>query len=102
MTHILDEILAERRRQHELHGDQTHLPMGEVTTLDHQRLTTARRNHDHAVIDGTLTFRHILDEEFCEVLAAETIAEMRAELVQVAALCQQVLEAIDKGEQSHG
>lgn len=97
---IRDEVRAERARQHDLHGDQSHLPMGLPEDEHHRRLRLARLRYDIADSEGQLTYRLILDEEFCEVLAAETIEEMRTELIQVAALCLQTVETIDKGAET--
>lgn len=99
MTTILDEILAERVRQHRLWGDRSHLPMGTGSGF--------KANADEARIvcdikhrQGTLTFRHIIAEEFWELMAATTDEERRAEAIQVAAVCVQIIEAIDARQES--
>lgn len=96
MTHILDEILTERVRQHQLWGDQTHLPDGtENNLLTRATRAVAVADCDQATSAGTLTFWHILAEEIAEVRAETNPMRLRAELIQVAAVCLQWIEAID-------
>lgn len=95
MTSILDEILAERVRQHGLWGDQSHLPDG--TDPEFRATANSARNLCGFMAErAALTFRHILAEEFWEALSETDPDKLRAELVQVAAVCVQWCEAIDQ------
>lgn len=94
MNTILDEILAERVRQTRLHGDQSHLPNGTSAGFA-VNAQHARHVCDLKTERGELTFRHILMEEVWEAVSATTDPEFRTELVQVAAVCVQIIEAID-------
>lgn len=94
-TAALYDVAVERKRQIEKHGDQSHLPDGTSSTYVHQ--ADAHRDiTDRAFKAGRLTWRHILAEEFFEALAETEPAKLRAELVQVAAVCVAWCEAIDK------
>lgn len=115
---ILTEIAAERTRQTERHGDQSHLPMGTgaALALDIAQLPTwgpraedwrvegadlarwAKERTDAASErdgDGTITFEHILTEEWAEVLECDDPGELRGELIQLAAVAVQMVEALD-------
>lgn len=116
---VLDEVLEERRRQYERHGDQTHLPDGvypkapnvilgvirdrsgrTLAALSSKGLGDALRERTRQASyneggDGSITFEHILSEEWGEVLMAENPVELRRELVQLAAVAVQWVEAID-------
>ena len=95
---ILCELAAERKRQTAKHGDQSHLPDGTgpaaagLADWAKQRTDAASQ----ATGDGTVTFEHILTEEWAEALAEDQPAALRAELIQVAAVAVQWIEAIDK------
>ena len=90
---ILTDILTERVRQHRLWGDQSHLPMGTGVGFT-ANADAARHVCDLKHRHGGLTFRHILAEEFWEVLAATTDEDLEIELVQLAAVCVQILEVL--------
>jgi hypothetical protein len=105
---MLEEISHERGRQINKHGDQSHLPDG---TGDDRRLARdtglptygslayiARHATDRSAEnggDGTVTFADILVEEAFEALAESEESALRAELVQVAAVAVQWIQAID-------
>jgi hypothetical protein len=85
-----------------------HLPNG--TPVDAERMgldkatEQARRTSDmyrkitkHAQARGTLSWRHVLAEEFFEALAEHDPLRLRDELVQVAAVCLRWIEDIDLG-----
>ena len=93
-TRILATVALERVRQHIKHGDQRHLSDG-TGPLWTATADVARRDCDRALADGTLTYRHILAEEVAEVYAESDPDRLRAELIQVAAVCVQWIEAID-------
>ena len=91
---VLAAVAAERTRQTALHGDQSHLPYG--TGAEHYRdaADTARECCDMVTREDRLTFRHILTEEFWEVLAESDPAKLYVELIQLAAVCVQMAEAV--------
>lgn len=84
---ILDAIWDERERQIRKWGEQVH-PDGTDTrpvTLWARELDTMLcEQHTQ---DGTLTWRHILQEEVSEAFAEVEWLKLRAELIQVAAVC---------------
>lgn len=114
---ILDEVIEERRRQHDKFGDQSHradgIRPGAPTVIlaaigDHTgRALAAYSNHGLAdrlrarcqssEINSPhgSTFEEILTEEWGEVLASPSIGALRSELIQVAAVAVQWVEAID-------
>lgn len=92
---IMRDIRAERIRQAQLHGDQSHLPDGTGDQLARLTADNRRRECDLAQQEGQLTWRHILAEEAAEAMAEADPARLRAELIQVAAVCVQWVQAID-------
>ncbi len=112
-TQILAEVARERVRQTEKHGDQSHLPDGtgpyeqpligngasplqpDGTAVARWLAWWAKRETDRAARHGAVTFRDILLEEVFEALAESDPAALRTELVQVAAVAVQWVEAID-------
>jgi len=110
---VLAELLAERQRQAVKHGDQSHLPDGTgpdgwLSMDDHYLRRHGVRRDDLAEWaksrtdkasqrdgDGSITFEHILTEEWAEAMAECDPGALRAELVQVAAVAVQWIEAID-------
>ena len=107
---VLDEVGVERLRQNLLHGDQSHLLDGTGPALTspgstmgpasrHDLVQRMRHRADAASRsqgDGTITFEHILTEEWAEVIAESDPTALRAELIQVAAVAVQWVEAIDR------
>ena len=92
---VYDDILEERIRQHRKHGDQAHLPDGTGGLLRQIESSNRQGECDRATARGTVTFALILAEEVAEALAETDPAKLRAELVQVAAVAVQWVEAID-------
>lgn len=93
LDRVLADIIAEREAQHAAWGVQ-HLPHG--TGPQWLTLTeAARRDYEQAATTGRLTWRHILYEEFAEALAEHDPIRLRGELVQVAAVATQWIQAID-------
>lgn len=93
---VLAEIQAERERQHTIWGEQN-LPDGTrktIPTLNAREF--AQRECSYAHEHDLLTWRHVLDEEVAEAFAEEDPLALRAELVQVAAVAAQWIEAIDR------
>ncbi|KOX45283.1 hypothetical protein ADL19_23445 [Streptomyces purpurogeneiscleroticus] len=108
LTLVLDEVARERVAQDEKWGEQNH-PDGtgprEVFQVRymHELARDTRRATDAAAgktpgleHHGPLTWRHILLEEVFEALAEEKPAELRTELVQVAAVAAAWVEALDR------
>lgn len=81
-----EDIDAERQRQLAKFGEQHH-PDG--TGLNYQRhLADEERTACQAAFEnGRGTWRHILREEVAEAFAEKDPAALRAELLQVAAVC---------------
>jgi hypothetical protein len=92
---VLAEVDAERTRQDEKWGVQNH-PDGTGYSYLVTKANTARRDCDHEFAAGNGSWRLILREEFAEALACTDPAELRAELVQVAAVAVAWIEAIDR------
>ncbi len=93
------DIAAERQRQHAKWGDQSNLPDGTGPQWADDA-DTARRLCDLAMRGGYVKWRHILREEVAEAFAESDPDRLRAELVQVAAVCVQWIEAIDRRAES--
>jgi hypothetical protein len=90
---VLEEIFDERRRQENLFPDQ-HLPNG--TTQRRARIAQfSKEICENERQTGTLTWRHVLEEEFDEALCEEDEDRLREELVQVAAVAVRWIEDID-------
>jgi hypothetical protein len=105
---IAVEVLGERHRQDERWGEQNHpdgtgpavivsgLPaLAGVARLDNLR-TWATADCDRAAAHGCVTWTHILLEEVLEALAEDDPGRLRAELIQVSAVAQQWVSAIDR------
>jgi hypothetical protein len=84
----------ERVRQRRRWGVQEH-PDGTGTAKDREYRAKAQAACDRAAFDGSQTWRHILAEEVAEAFAERDPAALRAELVQVAAVALQWVEALD-------
>jgi alpha-D-ribose 1-methylphosphonate 5-triphosphate synthase subunit PhnH len=107
---IAVEVLRERDRQDAKWGEQNH-PDGtgvHVLAFDdfgHATLVemtgpwiaeVAKVNTDEAAKAGTVTWGHILFEEVTEAFAEDDPEKLRTELIQVAAVAQQWVGAIDR------
>ena len=95
---VLD-VHAERTRQHTLHGEQT-LADGTAEAWDQVEADAARLRCDRATLAGSVTWRHVLEEEVAEAFAEADPVALRAELVQVAAVAVQWIEALDRRAQA--
>jgi hypothetical protein len=113
---ILQNIIDERLRQLDKHGDQSHLPNGTGPNimLDDLPLLTPSAKHvwtgdlapwakarcqaasQNEGGNGTITYEHILTEEWAEAISSENPDELRSELIQVATVCLAWIEKIDK------
>lgn len=100
---VLRDVAAERVRQFEKWGQQRHqmrpTPTGtrpmRVGNLGIISSNFAKHDCEKAFEAGRGTFAHILVEEVAEAIDAPSLTEMRAELIQVAAVAVQMVEAID-------
>lgn len=110
---VLYEIARERARQTAKHGDQSHLPDGTgpnvllsgipmwddstragfLANWAKARCKAASQNEGG---NGTITYEHILTEEWAEAIAESDPAKLRAELLQVAAVAVQWIETLDR------
>lgn len=95
---IYDEIIAERARQDAKWGEQNWPSVTENFT----RFSGLPSESEvkvwvefHAK-KGDLSFAHIAYEEFVEAVHAPDDVARRAELIQLAAVCVQQVEAIDR------
>lgn len=105
LADVLAEITAERTRQDEKWGEQNH-PDGtgdDVRLLGDIDLPTygtlayrAKALVDSLAAKGRSQYAPILLEEVFEALSALSEDELRTELVQVAAVCVQWVQAIDR------
>lgn len=94
LDRVLADITGEREAQHAVWGVQHHLPDG----TGPQWLTPAeeaRRECEQAASTKGLAWRHILCEEVAEALAEDDPVRLRCELVQVAAVVVQWIQALD-------
>lgn len=95
MMFVLDEVSDERHRQDKKWGEQN-LPDGTAHDAWALQRDIAQSECEAAKKAGTVTFRHVLMEEVLEALAETDPTRLRAELVQVAAVAVQWVEAIDR------
>ena len=104
LSRVLGDIVLERRRQLAKHGDEAHLPDGtgpdvliplggipmtedlvtaaaaDIAEWAKDRCQAATRNDGG---DGSITYEHILTEEWAEVITEADPVKLRAELVQL-------------------
>ncbi|MEA1798522.1 hypothetical protein [Rhodococcus qingshengii] len=112
-TTVLTEVADERARQDAKWGEQNHPNVDHVLMTreggasparmaEHYELPTAGRAKflcDQAAGFGQVTYAHILIEEVAEVVEAATrasVTELRAELIQVAAVAVAWVEKLDR------
>lgn len=95
-----EEIDAERRRQITKFGDQLDLPDGTGLPVYRHAADRYREQADRNAASGVLTDRDVLLEEVYEALAESDPALLRAELIQVAAVCAKWIYKIDNREGS--
>lgn len=88
----LELVFEERARNLGRWGLQAHPDgTGGYYGADH-----AREACDLAAAKGEVTFRHILEEEILEAFEERDQEKLKAELIQVAAVCVAWIEAIDR------
>lgn len=95
LQRVLNEVAGERLQQHARFGEQN-LPSGTGGKHWRRFLATARETCEtrFAACDGS--FLVLLAEEVAEAFVESDSAALRAELVQVAALTVQWIEALDR------
>ncbi len=116
ITKVIQDIINERFRQLNKHGDQSHLPdgTGPDIELDNlpvvgwgkvsaERLAAWAKARCKAASqneggNGTITYEQILTEEWAEAIAESDPARLREELVQLATVAVAWIEKIDKAE----
>lgn len=86
---------AERLKQDAKWGEQNH-PDGTGSASQQIFAIDARLACERAARNGTLTWAHILGEEVCEAFAEDDPSRLHAELVQVAAVAIEWLEALGR------
>ena len=92
---IAEEVLEERKRQDGLWGEQNH--QDGTGGIDFERACDRIREECVAAFNtGRGTWRHILLEEVAEACAEHDPSRIREELVQVSAVAQAWIEAIDR------
>ncbi len=91
---VLQEVDLERERQDSRFGEQNHPDFYERVAPEFVALM--RLKCDEATRAGCLTWQDVLTEEFTEAMGAQSEAELRAELVQVAAVAVAWVESIDR------
>ena len=106
---VLGMVKAERGRQAAKHGEQWHLPDGTGPGVDLDLDIRSSLNYGEAAEyakarckaasqneggDGSITFEHILTEEFFEAVAEDDKQALFRELVQVAAVATQWCEKL--------
>lgn len=92
---VLLDVRAERLRQHERFGEQS-LPDGTGSARQADNRDVAQYWCELSTRSGSLAWRDVLDEEVAEALAESDPGRLRAELVQVAAVAVQWIEALDR------
>ena len=84
----------ERQRQIKLWGPQP-LPDGTGSPEQIEAADIARQNCQDAFADGEGTHAYVMIEEACEVLAETDPVKLKAELIQLAAVCAKWIDDID-------
>jgi hypothetical protein len=95
LRNVTDEIQDELDRQDARWGEQNH-PDGTGLTGDRELSDDVRRFTDWMASTGNLTWRDILWEEVREAFAETDEDRLREELVQVAAVAANWVNAIDR------
>ncbi|MCB5168031.1 hypothetical protein LG634_24790 [Streptomyces bambusae] len=95
VARFAEEIDAERQQQLAKFGDQRH-PDGTGTGILRHLANRHRELAEEHAGAPTFTWRMVLQEEVYEALAESDPARLRAELVQVAAVCAAWVSDIDR------
>jgi hypothetical protein len=103
MNKIISEILAERKRQDELWGEQNHPIIArthyDISKSEYYRIPEEKEikvwfNHKQRL--GKLTYFDILLEEVVEVANCTNADDLRKELIQVAAVTVAMIESLER------
>lgn len=92
---VFGDVIHERQRQHARFGWQSH-PDGTGGGPARAACIAAQQRCDALAASGMLTWQAILAEEVAEAFAESDPERLRAELVQVAAVAVQWVEALDR------
>lgn len=92
---VLAQIVEERKAQDEKWGEQNHPDGTGLNYWAAEARLIQGVNEEHATA-GASNWCDILYEEVCEAFAEAEPEKLRAELVQVAAVAVQWIEAIDR------
>lgn len=111
-SEVLEEVLAERGRQHYTYGDNDDLRFSSgrswlshtsanLDLMDNQQIEAALRREyeDTENHEGAPSWMHLLREEFAEAMAeldSGSTERLRTELLQVAAVAVSWVETIDR------
>jgi hypothetical protein len=113
MRHIGREVLDEVERSIAKHGVQDHVGMGTGshriplvvidpgagTAIAARLAQRAKAATDKASESGKVTWRHILLKEVFEAIASDDPFELRAELVQIAAVAVKMVDRVDEARE---
>lgn len=94
--YVLDEFRNEMHRSNLKHPGCESLPNGTGQAGRKTWEALAKNGCDRAHREGRLTWTDVFDEECAEVMAAENDEDIRAELVQVGAMCLKWIMDIDR------
>ena len=102
---VLDEVAAERVKQEAKWGQQNHpsfsKSIDDIHRADFYGIVAddiARQACEEAFQGDRGSYAHIFMEEAAEAICATTIADLRTELIQVAAVAVAWIESIDRNE----
>lgn len=93
---IYRKIDAERARQNKMWGQQDHVDFDGAVGIWLPKAREAQRLCENAFEEGKGSWGHIFLEEVAEVFEAKTQTHLKEEIVQVMAVCEAWLEAIDR------
>lgn len=94
-NHFMNAVDGERLRQEIRWGQQDH-PSDVGTVADQKTEAYYKRLNKEAVAEGNLSWRLILLEEVYEAIASKDIENLKVELVQVAAVCRNWFENLER------
>ncbi|WP_328739904.1 hypothetical protein OHA91_22890 [Streptomyces erythrochromogenes] len=96
LARFAQELDAERGRQLAKFGDQRHPDGTQDDAYNRTMRDAARAICEQHANRETLTWAHVLDEEYREALAETDPAKLRAELIQIAAVCAAWVSDLDR------
>jgi hypothetical protein len=97
LSWVEGDVRREREAQTDKWGEQNHPDgTGPEYGIGQDQAHAWREVCQLAAANGTLTWRHVIQEEFFEALAEEDPDKLRTELIQVAAVAMTWVEAIDR------